>query len=61
VTSQSKAVASLLPREMACIQSGLCLYHFNRGKKAHSPPPQLGKLACRIPQQAGTHLGPVFL
>ncbi len=39
VTSQSKAVASLLPREMACIQSGLCLYHFNFGKKAHSCTP----------------------
>jgi hypothetical protein len=44
VTSQYKAAASLLPREMACIQSGHCLYHFNHGEKAHScmPPCNCG-------------------
>jgi hypothetical protein len=36
---QSKAAASLLPREIARIQSGLCLYHFNHGEKAHSCTP----------------------
>ncbi len=39
VASQSKAAASLLPREMARIQSGLCLYHFNHGEKADSCTP----------------------
>ncbi len=38
-TAQSKAVASLLHKEMARIQSGLCLYHFNYGDKAHSCTP----------------------
>jgi site-specific DNA-cytosine methylase len=36
---QSRAASSLLPREMARIQSGLCLYHFNHGDKAHSCTP----------------------
>ncbi len=38
-TGQSKAAASLLPREMARNQSGLCLYHFNHGEKAYSCTP----------------------
>ncbi len=37
--SQFKAAASLLPREMARIQSGLCPKHFNYGDKAHSCTP----------------------
>jgi hypothetical protein len=37
--SQSKAAASLLPREMARIQSGLCPKQFNYGDKAHSCTP----------------------
>ncbi len=36
---QAKAVASLLPRELARIQSGLCLSHFNHGEKAYSCTP----------------------
>jgi hypothetical protein len=39
VAPQSKAAASLLPREMARIQSGLCPKHFNYGDKAHSCTP----------------------
>jgi hypothetical protein len=35
VAGQYKAAASLIPR-MARIQSGLCLYHFIHGEKAHS-------------------------
>jgi hypothetical protein len=38
-TGQSKAAVSLLPMEMARIQSGLCLLHFNHGEKAHSCTP----------------------
>jgi hypothetical protein len=39
MSSQPTAVASLLPREMARIQSGLCLNHFNYGDKARSCTP----------------------
>jgi hypothetical protein len=39
VATQSKAAASLLPREMARIQSGLCPKHFNFRDKAHSCTP----------------------
>jgi hypothetical protein len=35
-TSQSKAAGPMLPRELARIQSGLCLAHFNHGDKAFS-------------------------
>jgi hypothetical protein len=33
---QSKAAAPILPRELARIQSGLCVAHFNHGEKAFS-------------------------
>jgi hypothetical protein len=38
-SGQPTAVASLLPREMARIQSSLCLNHFNYGDKACSCTP----------------------
>jgi uncharacterized membrane protein YgcG len=38
-SGQPTAAASLLPREMARIQSGLCLNHFNYGDKARSCTP----------------------
>ncbi len=36
VTSQFKAAASLLPRELARFQSGLCVDYFSHGEKAYS-------------------------
>jgi hypothetical protein len=39
VATQSKAAASLLPREMARIQTSLCLKRFKYGDKAHSCTP----------------------
>jgi hypothetical protein len=39
VPSHPKAAASLPPREMAWIQSGLCVKHFAYGDKAHSCTP----------------------